>query len=210
MQQHQELVSFFEHHSKQIDVFNRGEFIYHQGDCARKVYLVKHGNVSIGTLTDRDREIIKSVASANDFFGFSVVYEGKGRSNFAKALNNVVAQSVPEKLFADHLRYNCELCLEVITNLCQKLHRSRKRLDQWQTLESRARVVESLKHFAEIAGSRKGNEIRISNLFTHEDLANFSGLSRQTATMTLLQLRNEKQLHYAGSLFVIKNLNTLK
>ena len=91
-----------------------------------------------------------------------------------------------------------------------RIKKLERRLDSLVFKDVRTRLVEFIADMAEESGKESGSTVRVTHFYTHKDIADLIGTSRQTVTTTLNELKGEGLLDFNRKEFVIPNLADLK
>lgn len=112
--------------------FQRGTYIYREGDEADAVYFVLSGEVEVLRTVEK-RAVRLAVVGRGNFFGETGVVRKQKRSITARARTDVTAIQVPGKRFLDMVRIDQPVGLAVLRRLCQRLaHADSKAMVNWQ------------------------------------------------------------------------------
>ena len=79
-----------------------GEYIFREGDDARKAYLIASGEVSIERQVDGETVHLVTL-SKGGFFGEMALIDGKPRSADARVIKNAEIVAIDEKTFEKNL-----------------------------------------------------------------------------------------------------------
>ncbi|MGE5148209.1 MAG: cyclic nucleotide-binding domain-containing protein [Candidatus Eiseniibacteriota bacterium] len=111
--------------------FQRGTFIYREGDKPEAVFFVLTGEVEVLRTVDK-RAVRLAIITRGNFFGETGVIRNLPRSITAKARTDVTAIRVPRNRFLDMVRTDQPVGLAVLRRLCQRLaHADSKPLPSW-------------------------------------------------------------------------------
>ncbi len=192
-------------------VVPRFHFIYHQDEPVKYVYLLAQGAVKIGTLHSDGREIIKQILHPEAIFGeLGAICEYSYR-NYALTFNTEVGLY---RIHADEFRALIQKCPELYFNFLSMIGRrltyTEKRLESLIFKDARERIVDFLRNQAEKHGRQVGYETYFQHNFTQQDIANFTGTSRQTVTSVLNALRKSNKIYFNRRGVLIRDLATLQ
>lgn len=187
------------------------QFIYHQGDAAMHLYLLSQGVVKIGTFHSDGREIIKQILHPEAIFGeLSVICEER-HNNYALTFNSEVhLYRISIQDFRGLLQRSPGLYFNILSMIGRKLKHTEKRLESLIFKDARERIVDFLKQNAEKHGMRVGYETMFKHNFTQQDIANFTGTSRQTVTSVLNDLRKSNMIYFNRRSVLIRDMATLR
>lgn len=190
---------------------SKNSFIYTPGELSDWVYFVLEGVVKTGTISDEGKEVIKNIFHPGEMFGELGISGMERRPDFAATLKSeAVLLRIPVKILKELIGRNPEVGLRMIEKLGQRISRSEKRLERLVFDDARTRVIEFLKDQAEKNGERFGDETMVRHSFTHQDMANFTGTSRQLVTIILNDLKRDDLINFDRSSILIRDLAQLK
>lgn len=190
--------------------FKKAEFIYLSDDEADQVFFIHQGAVKIIGYTEEGNEIIKAVLHPGEIFGELALYGEEQRSDYAQAIENTEV---------------CILSRAGVTNLMRDLNgfqeflhkimgdrviMTQKRLASLLYKDAKTRIAE---YILEQAGKRSRKTplgIELRNYLTHQEIASYTGTSRQTVTTVLNQFREEGLIDFDRKRIVIKDMQIFK
>lgn len=112
--------------------FQRGTYVYREGDTADAVFFVLSGEVEILRTVDK-RAVRLAVVGRGNFFGETGVIRNQPRSITARARTDVKALRMPRNRFLDMVRTDQPVGLAVLRRLCAHLaHADSRPLGPWQ------------------------------------------------------------------------------
>jgi CRP-like cAMP-binding protein len=167
--------------------------------------------VKTGTLSDDGKEVIKNVLYSGDMFGELGLSGLEQRPDFAASLRGEVEiLRIPVKIIRELIKKNPMVGLKMIEKLGERIARSEKRLEQLVFQDARTRIISFLLEQAEKNGKKFGDETLIRHGFTHQDMANITGTSRQLVTIVLNELKKENLINFDRASILIRDVGQLK
>lgn len=195
----------------QVKTFPRSTFIYNPGEMADWVYFVTEGVVKTGTISEGGKEVIKNILYPGEMFGELGLSGLEERPDFASSLKGEVEiLRLPVKILRELINRNPEVGLRMIEKLGERITRSEKRLERLVFDDARTRIIDFLHEQAQKNGKKFADETLIRHGFTHQDMANITGTSRQLVTIVLNQLKKENLINFDRSSILIRDLDQLK
>jgi len=190
--------------------FQSDEFIYREGDATDFIYLILKGKVKIGRQTETGEIMINSILGEGNLFG-EMALSGNGcRHNFAQAIFDdtmVTAIDINEMLEA--MKINSSLSSKIFELIGDKIQKMEHRMEVLLYKDARARIIDFLKETASEHGQKVGFETMIKSHFTHQDIANITGTSRQTVTTTLNSLKEKNIINFDRRRILIRDMDLL-
>lgn len=112
--------------------FQRGAYIYREGEVADSVFFVLTGEVEILRTVEK-RAVRLAVVGRGNFFGETGVIRNQPRSITARARTDMSAICMPRNRFLDMVRTDQPVGLAVLRRLCVRLaHADNRPLGSWQ------------------------------------------------------------------------------
>jgi CRP/FNR family transcriptional regulator, cyclic AMP receptor protein len=180
-------------------VVKKGQLLYHQGDPCENLFIIQSGAVkvyyvhdngsSLTTFYHRDGMLVGahgcSGFSGNHFWTAQALVDSRvlwiKRSEFLAVVNQSMNAL---RAVISLLEFKDELLKKVVRILAEP------------TLEGR--IVMAVRHLATLYGVRRGEEIEIDGHFTHQEIAEMVGASRQSVTTLLVSLEKSGDIRREG------------
>lgn len=195
----------------QSKAFSRNTFIYNPGEPADWVYFVVSGVVKTGTFNEDGKEVIKNILYPGEMFGELGLSGMMERPDFASTLKEAVEIiRVPVKILKELINRNPDVGLKMIEKLGERISRSEKRLERLVFDDARTRIIDFLLEQAKKNGKKFADETLIRHGFTHQDMANITGTSRQLVTIVLNELKKENLINFDRTSILIRDVDQLK
>ena len=169
--------------------FARGEVIFHEGDDPGGVVAVLSGTVKVSVIGTGGREVVLGFTGPGELIGELAAVGERARTANATAVDEVEAISVAA---ADFRRFALEhprvasLVFEHVASLLGEA--DRQRID-FATRDVTARIAGRLVELARTAGEPEAGGVRITLPLSQEELAAWSGASREAVARSLQLLR---------------------
>lgn len=191
-------------------IIPRFQFLFHQGDPSEYVYLLVSGAVKIGTLHSDGREMIKQILHPEAIFGELGAICEQNHHNHAITFNSdVEVYRIPTRDFQGLMKQCPELHMNLLNMIGRRLKHTEKRLESLIFKDARQRIVDFLRHHAEKHGRQVGYETYFKHNLTQQDIANFTGTSRQTVTSVLNALRKSNKIYFNRRGVLIRDMADL-
>lgn len=185
-------------------------FIYQAGDLTDSIYFLDKGTVKIGTHSGEGKEVIKSILHPKAMFGELSLLGEEKRNDFAKTMDSATTYYVMKvPAFQQIVRANSNLSMKLISMLGRKLKNTERRLESMILKDARARIIDFLKDNARNQGRQVGYEMLLKHSLTQQDIANFTGTSRQTVTSVLNDLKKSNLIYFKRKSILIRDMTAL-
>lgn len=197
-------------HNLDTRMYKKGEFIYFAQDASNKIYYLESGTVKISSYSDDGREVIKAILHPGEIFGELGLLGAQTRGEFAQALQDTALCVMNLEMMRNLMRDYKEFGLEITRLIGNKLVKTQRRLESLVFKDARMRIIEFLTDLAAERGERLGYEILVREFFTHQDIANLTGTSRQTVTTVLNELRTGNLIYFTRKKLIVRDLKKLE
>jgi CRP/FNR family cyclic AMP-dependent transcriptional regulator len=191
--------------------FQKDEYVYFENQPSDAIFFVARGRVKIYELTDQKNEVVKAIVSTGEIFGELALAEEGRRTDCAQAMDSdTVVCCLKLNDLKQLMLDNKDLSFNILKLVGFRLFKLERKIEQLVFKDVRTRVVEFLKDAAEWKGKKVGTETLIQAPLTHKDIAKLIGLSRQSVTTTLNELKNENLIYFDRRRILIRNIDTIK
>lgn len=188
----------------------RNRHVFEPYDKSDSIFFLIEGVVKIAYNSDDGREIIKAVLHNHSIFGEHSLTGEERRENYATVMTpEAKILAVETETINELMEGNIKLAKCIINFFGSKLKNSEARLESLFLNDARERIVEFIKINANTFGKQIGFELLLKHTFTQQDIANYTGTSRQTVTTVLNELRKTNKIHFKGKSMLIRNIAAL-
>lgn len=190
-------------------VYQKGEFIYFPDDKTTKVYFVEGGRIKIGSYSGEGKEIIKAILHIGEVFGEMGLIGQETYNEFAQAMEETTVCMMDIGGMHELMRQNKDFSLQITQIIGNKLVKTQRRLESLIFKDARSRIIEFLRDLAIQKGQRVGYEMVVRQFFTHQEIANLTGTSRQTVTTILNELRSDNMIYFDRRKLLVRDVDKL-
>lgn len=190
------------HHQYQKD-----ETIYFTDDPSHTLYLIARGKVRLLNYSEEGNEVVRAILGRGEMFGEKALLGEEKRSEIAEAMEDgTIVCPLHTEMVYDLMKDNRDFTLKIYKWIGFRMRKMERRIDNLIFKDVRARLMDFLRELAIEKGVKTGDRIEIEHYFTHRNIANLIGTSRQTVTTTLNELRSEGLIDFDRKKIVIKEL----
>lgn len=189
----------------------RHSLIYGEGDATDYFYILSEGSIKIGTHYEDGREVIKQVLHPRMVFGELALISPQGiHHNFAMTLSSSTAYyRIRVDAFRSLMDRNPQLAMSVVALIGLKLRKTENQLESLIFKDARSRIIDFIIENATQCGRKVGMETLLKHSLTQQDIANYTGTSRQTVTAVLNDLRKTNKIYFTRSSILIRDMAAL-
>jgi CRP-like cAMP-binding protein len=185
--------------------------IYSEGDTPDFFYILSEGSVKIGSHHEDGREIIKQVLHPRMVFGeMALIQQRVPHHNFATSLSSMTSYyRIGVDRFRLMMDQNPQLSMSVISMIGYKLLQTENQLESLIFKDARGRIIDFIVENAHQCGKQVGLETLLKHSLTQQDIANYTGTSRQTVTAVLNDLRKTNKIYFTRNSILIRDISAL-
>jgi len=169
--------------------YRRGAVLFNEGEEAGHVIVVRAGRVKVSSYTEDGKEIVLAVREPGELLAELSAIDGEPRSATATALETVETVLVPAAEFRDFLETRPGVAFALLEMVSRKLRDADRKRVEFGAYDTTGRVARRLVEMAERFGEESGDGVRITLPFSQQELAGWTGSSREAVSKSLHHLR---------------------
>ena len=168
--------------SCRITRVKRSRFLYHKGEIANYLYVLKHGYLMELFSYRESMEMVVKVKSPGEYFGEAALLTDRKYLNTAITMEESELVIMPKTVFLKLAWANPGICRVVIQQLVERLTNSAQNMLNSMYMDAPGRLAFTLINLIPAQSDHsRPREVRI----TQQALASTAGMARQTAAMIL-------------------------
>jgi CRP/FNR family transcriptional regulator len=175
-------------------VFDRGQIIFSEGDDGNGFYVVVSGRIKIFKLSPEGKEQILHIFGPGDPFGEVAVFAGQHFPANAEAMESSRIFFFPRDSFADLIKNNPSLALNMLAILSKRLRRFANLIDDLSLKEVPGRLAA---HLLYLSGQSESSEQLELNI-TKTQLASLLGTIPETLSRILGKMSKQGLIESDG------------
>jgi CRP/FNR family cyclic AMP-dependent transcriptional regulator len=169
--------------------YPRGSVILHSGDDAASVLILLDGRVKIACPSAEGKEVVLAFRGPGDLVGELGAIDGRPRSSSVAALEAVTALALPANALRQLAETRVGVAVALLRIVCARLRSSDTDRADLGTHDVLGRVARRLVELCERYGSEGAAGVEITLPLTQEELAGWTGASREAVSKSLTTLR---------------------
>lgn len=189
--------------------YGRGEQVFRQGDPHDGIVVIESGMVRSYYTAPSGREITLAYWQPGNFVGGPEIFGGGTHMWSAVAVRPTGVIRLPGEGLRDLARDVPDLALAIIDALVFKARCYSSLAQMLGTRSLRQRLAQVLIHLAQNYGMEEEGEVAVAAAFTHSEIANLIGATRQWVTISLNRMQKAGILHQNRGILVIRRLDLL-
>jgi CRP/FNR family transcriptional regulator, cyclic AMP receptor protein len=194
--------------------FARGAALFHEQTVPSAVAVLLEGRVKLTRVTPEGRDVLLAIRGPGDVLGDLSAIDGEPRSATAVALEPVQALNVTAADFVSFVARTPNAATYMLQLLSSRLRDADDKRVGFAAQDTlgrvAARLVELGERYGEEHGDGDGAGLRIDLPITQEDLAAWTGTSREGVSRALQTLRSLNWVETARRSIVILDLDALR
>jgi CRP/FNR family transcriptional regulator, cyclic AMP receptor protein len=191
-------------------LYRRKERIILPNENSDYVYYIAQGYVAQNILSPNGNQFTPYIFSPQTFFPL-IWSEGEhGDEHEYESLTPVEVYRIPKEKLMSYLRENQKVIFVLNQQLAVYSAELLKKLETRVFNNAIHMVILRLLDLAKLFGSKQTKQIIINYWFTHQDIANISGLSREVVTIQMNKLMKKKLISYKNHFIVINDSKLLE
>ncbi len=195
-----------------VTVYKENEIILFQGEVPREAYVIKKGVVKTYNLTESGEEQLIELVTKGDVISLPWVL-GKLPSSlyYYEALTNTELYCLPREAYVQYLKSDPKALYEEFERITLRSMGGMLRLNALMQPKATHKILSTLHFLSQTHGRSIGNDnIEIDIALTHQDIANLTGLTRETTATEINKLKRSGVISYKRRTIYIVNLPKLK
>lgn len=172
--------------------YQKGEYIFSEGDHASSYYQVIEGSVKMSSYSTEGKEFIQGVFKAGDCFGEPALFGGFSFPNNAIAIETCTVAKLKKDLFFELLKEQFELQMKFTEMLSKKLRYKAILLKEISSYCPDHIILTLLKYLKDEKAELVNTDFLVP--FTRQQIADMTGLRVETVIRTVRKLQEEGKL----------------
>ena len=188
----------------------KGTMLFIEGQPSNGVYMLCQGKVKLSTCSPDGKVIILGIAEPGQMIGLSSAINGVEHETSAETLEMCQVDYVKTEDLMKMIQSNPKACLNAARQISRDYHKAYVQICALGLSDSVADKLAKL--FLSWSGNGTGGNgrVQMKNFFTHEEIAEMIGASRETVTRALRFFRERELVTLKGSELIIHDRKRLK
>lgn len=188
--------------------FARRRQVYGQKERPTAVFVLMSGRVRVVRTTSDERALTVAYLGAGELIGETAFMGGDGYRDAATATENGEAVRIPIARMRDLLRYQ-PFAVAMLQLMLERRLQAERRIESLLSRSVDSRVAEFLLDAADRHGIPDSRGILIAVRYTHQEIADYVGSTRETVTLALGELRRRNAITFDHRRLVLLNVRDL-
>jgi CRP/FNR family transcriptional regulator len=191
------------------NLYPRGSVLFIEGQPSQGVYILCQGRIKLSTCSRDGKVIILQIAEAGEVLGLSAVISGSNYEMTAEVIEPCQISFIRKPDFLRILQQNPDACLNAVRQLSQNYQTAHLQICSLGLSSSVADKLARL-FLSWCGASGNGAPVHLKISYTHEEIAEMIGTSRETVSRLLKNFRERKLISLKGADLVIHDRRRLE
>lgn len=191
-------------------VHPKGATLFVEGQAPRGVYILCQGKVKLSTSSIDGKTLITRISDDGDVLGLPATVTGKPYELTADVVESTQANFIARSDFLEFLAENGEVGVRVAKQLAEIYQAAIAEMRTIGLGHSAAQKLAWLLLDLSADYDAGTGEAKITLTFTHEEIAQMIGTSRETVTRVLSSFKRKDLVDVRGSTLIIRNRPALQ
>ena len=203
------LASLFEKHGTLMKT-KKGRILFGVDDPPTKMFLVKEGAVKIYRYTEDGKEVMLHIHGPGELITISPLFKNMDHVVYSESLVETQLFWIPLLQFREFVKENPEVLLEIGKMLADNWDEVEEKIEAFVTHDSLGRLAYVIVALSNKYGKRDRNKIIMAFPLTHQELANLTGMFRETVSISMQELKKSGVISIEKHVIVIEDPKKLE
>lgn len=185
-----------------IKRFKKNEVILHEENTSEYMYIIIEGEAKVVQVTGEGKGIIVTMHRAGDFFGEMSLIDGKTSPATVKATGETVTAIISKEDFYSLIHNQKKVLENLLHILSSRLRESWKKIQLLNFNDAAQRIKMLFLMLSETYGKETPRGVLLSIKLIHQDIADMTGLTRETVTRVLDRLQKSGEIEILENKFI--------
>lgn len=194
------------------NAYPKGSTLFVEGQPSNGIYMLCQGRVKLSTCSREGKVIILRVAKAGEVLGLSETVSDSVYEATAEVVEPCQVNFVRKDDFLRFLKQDNKACFNAVKHLSYKSHAAYMQIRSFGLSSSAAdKLAKLLLEWCKSNGSTEemNGSVHLKISYTHEEIAEMIGTSRETVTRLLKDFRTRQLISLKGSDLIIHDRRRL-
>jgi CRP/FNR family transcriptional regulator len=191
---------------KSMSFYPKGATLFVEGQSPRGIYVLCAGRAKLTASSNSGKTLIVRLAEPGEVLGLSATISGELYHLSAETIEPCQADFVRRDDFKAFLRAYPEVCFRVIEMLSSSLHAASAQIRSFGKVNKAAeRLSGLLLRWCDETGEKTQEGLRLKVPFTHQEIAQMIGASRETVSRLLGELKRQQIISIKNTTLLVRD-----
>ena len=187
--------------------FRRGSFIMTEGEASDHVVVLLSGRAKVSSYTEDGKEVVLAVRGPGELLGDFSALDGAPRSATVAALETIEALILGSERFLQFLEDHPRVAILLLRTWSHRVRDADRKRVEFGAYDTPGRVARRLLELVERYGDQEG---RITLSLTQDELAGWTGSSREAVSKALREFRDRGWITTGRRSIVVLDVDALR
>jgi CRP/FNR family transcriptional regulator, cyclic AMP receptor protein len=195
---------------KITNAYPKGSTLFMEGQPSNGVYMLCQGKVKLSTCSKDGKVIILHIAEAGEVLGLSPTISDSVHVATAEVIEDCQVNFIRNEDFVEFLKANSEACMSAVKQLSSNYQTAYLQICSLGLSSSVSdKLAKLFLGWCKTADS-DSNTVHLKVSYTHEEIAEMIGTSRETVTRLLKEFKERKLVTRKGADLIIHDRDGLE
>lgn len=191
--------------------YKKREVIIRPEDKPRGIFFLKNGFVKMNSIFEDGRELTLNIFKPGSYFPMMLALGGINNSYYFEAMTNLEVYRAPKENILEWVKKEPEVLFELTQRIMVGMDGLLTSMEYLLSGTAYSRVVSAILLLSRRFGEKDHNgKVVIKLPLTHQDIANLSGITRETASLEMEKLKKAGLISYTRSELTILKKSELE
>ena len=188
----------------------KGRILFGVDDPPTKMFLVKEGAIKIYRYTEDGKEVMLHIHGPGELITISPLFKNMDHVVYSESLVDTQLFWIPLLQFREFVKENPEVLLEIGKMLADNWDEVEEKIEAFVTHDSLGRLAYVIVQLSTKYGKKDRNKIILPFPLTHQELANLTGMFRETVSISMQELKKSGVISIEKHVIVIEDPKKLE
>lgn len=189
--------------------FKKGDIVLRAGSTPRSAFYLSKGYIKDSSFSSDGREFTLFIFRPSDLFSYNWIFNELPNEHAFRAISDCTVYEKSRESLVEFLNANPNILFMISQMIAIRLRGLLKRIEIMAFGNASQRISSTFYILTERFGTSKENGITIPIALTQKDIAELTGLSRETASIEVKKLIDMNVLSRQSGLYIAKDINKL-
>ncbi len=184
--------------------YPKRQIILYQAEDIRNFFVIEKGYVRVYDINSQGEEKVLLLLGPGDIFPIVWSFEKSETHYFYEAMTDCVIKVGKKRDLTESIENNHEVVTSLFKYFIDKTNQLYLRIECLEATNSKFKVIQTMRYLSKFHSKRgKDGYSNVRVPLTHQDIANMTGLTRETVSIQMKNLEDKKVLSQADSTLCI-------
>lgn len=190
--------------------YDEDAVIFRENDQGSALFILKSGSVKISISDRNGKEDILKIMYPFDLFGEMSLLDGQQRSATVTAMEKSATLIIEREHFINLIRKHPQIALNMLAMLSRRIRKTDEKIGILRFASVYGKMAKILLDIALEKGIKGKNGIEINLKLSRQELADFAGIARETASRILIEFQKRGCIKIEKGKIIILNEAVLR